>query len=89
MVGHTTKNQAVIQIILLVHHWGVAFWLGALLPFAGYCAENGEEITVIAPLFGRITIFYVGALVSAGIVMAVVHLGAHRHWSPRAGVYCW
>ena len=77
MVGHATKGGAVIQIILLVHLLGVAFWLGALLPFRWMCHnESDEEITVIAPLFGRIAIFYVGALVSAGLVMAVVHLGA-------------
>ena len=72
-VGHVTDADAFwLEVLLLLHLAGAAFWIGVLLPLRTL-AGNREQLFLAASLghrFGRIAAFTVPLLIAAGIVMA-------------------
>jgi putative copper resistance protein D len=76
MLGHSSREGLVTQILLIVHLIGIAFWLGSLLPFRHIC-QSAEKynLHIIAHRFGLFALGYVGALVLAGLVFSFILLG--------------
>ncbi len=77
LMGHTATHdqRGLLALLLIVHLLVVAFWFGALLPFA--VASTRESITSNARLiedFSRIATWLVPIIFVAGLAMAVVLL---------------
>jgi len=77
-VGHVTDVGALwLEIVLLLHLVGAAFWIGVLLPLRALAGDR-ENLSLAAGLghrFGRIAAVTVPLLIAAGIVMAWRLLG--------------
>lgn len=77
-VGHVADAGALwLEMLLLLHLAGVAFWIGILSPLRTL-AGDPEGLSLAAGLghrFGRIAAFTVPVLIAAGIVMAWRLLG--------------
>tara|TARA_B100000963_G_scaffold182216_1_gene158493 strand:+ start:2093 stop:2968 length:876 start_codon:yes stop_codon:yes gene_type:complete len=75
IAGHSLLGGALTKLLLIVHLFCVAFWLGALLPFRWICLQADKaNLTGLARRFGVIATFYVGLLLSAGFTYAYVLL---------------
>jgi putative copper resistance protein D len=76
MLGHSSREGVVTQILLIVHLIGVSFWLGSLLPFRHICqSAEKHNLHLIAHRFGLFAVAYVGILVLAGSVFSLILLG--------------
>ena len=76
LTGHAQLGGVLTQSLLLVHLFGIAFWLGALLPFHWICLQSDtSNISSLAHRFGVLAIFHVGLLLIAGMTYAYVLLG--------------
>ena len=77
-VGHVTDVGALwLEILLLLHLAGAAFWIGVLLPLRALVGDR-ENLSLAAGLghrFGRIAAVTVPLMIAAGIVMAWRLLG--------------
>ncbi len=77
-VGHVTDLGALwLEIVLLLHLAGAAFWIGVLLPLRALAGDR-ENLSLAAGLghrFGRIAAVTVPLVIAAGIVMAWRLLG--------------
>ena len=77
-VGHVTDVGALwLEILLLLHLAGAAFWIGVLLPLRALAGDR-ENLSLAAGLghrFGRIAAVTVPLMIAAGIVMAWRLLG--------------
>ena len=77
-VGHVTDVGALwLELLLLLHLAGAAFWIGVLLPLQALAGAR-EHLSLAAGLahrFGRIAAVTVPLLIAAGIVMAWRLLG--------------
>lgn len=76
--GHTAASdaRAIVAPLLLVHLLAVHWWLGALLPLLALTHASAPA-TVAATMqsFGRRALWVVGALVAAGILLAILLTG--------------
>ena len=76
MSGHSQLGGFLSQSLLMIHLFGLAFWLGALLPFRWMCLQPDiRNLNIIAHRFGVIALGYVGLLLSAGLGYAYLLLG--------------
>ena len=76
MSGHSQLGGVLTQSLLMVHLFGIAFWLGALLPFRWICMQpDTSNLGVVAHRFGVLAMGYVGLLLSAGLGYAYLLLG--------------
>ena len=76
MSGHSQLGGVLTQSLLMVHLFGIAFWLGALLPFRWICMQpDTSNWGAVAHRFGVLAIGYVGLLLSAGLGYAYLLLG--------------
>ena len=76
MSGHSQLGGVLTQSLLMVHLFGIAFWLGALLPFRWICMQpDTNNLGALAHRFGVLAIGYVGLLLSAGLGYAYLLLG--------------
>jgi putative copper resistance protein D len=76
MLGHSSREGFVTQVLLIVHLIGIAFWLGSLLPFRHICqSAEKHNLYLIAHRFGLFALGYVGALVLAGLIFSFILLG--------------
>jgi len=76
MSGHSQPGGILTQSLLMIHLFGIAFWLGALLPFRWMCLQHDpQNLGVIAHRFGVLAMGYVGLLISAGLGYAYLLLG--------------
>ena len=76
MSGHSQLGGFLTQSLLLIHLFGIAFWLGALLPFRWMCSEsNPHNLSIVAHHFGVLAMGYVGMLISVGLCYAYLLLG--------------
>ena len=76
MSGHSQLGGVLTQSLLMVHLFGIAFWLGALLPFRWICMQpDTNNLGAVANRFGVLAMGYVGLLVSAGLGYAYLLLG--------------
>jgi putative copper resistance protein D len=74
--GHSQVGGVLTQSLLMVHLLGIAFWLGALLPFRGICLQPDiSNLGGLAHRFGVLAMRYVGLLLSAGLGYAYLLLG--------------
>ena len=76
MSGHSQLGGVLTQSLLMVHLFGIAFWLGALLPFRWICMQpDTNNLGALAHRFGVLAMGYVGLLLSAGLGYAYLLLG--------------
>lgn len=76
MSGHSQLGGFLSQSLLMIHLFGVAFWLGALFPFRWMCLQpHTHNLNIIAHRFGVFALGYVGLLLSAGLGYAYLLLG--------------
>lgn len=76
MSGHSQLGGILTQSLLMIHLFGIAFWLGALLPFRWICLQpDPHNLGIIAHRFGVLAMGYVGLLISAGLGYAYLLLG--------------
>ena len=76
LAGHSQLGGVFTQFLLMVHLFGIAFWLGALLPFRWICLQdNTNNLGELAHRFGVFAMLYVGLLLSAGLGYAYMLLG--------------
>ena len=76
MSGHSQLGGVLTQSLLMVHLFGIAFWLGALLPFRWICMQpDTNNLGAVAHRFGVLAMGYVGLLLSAGLGYAYLLLG--------------
>lgn len=74
--GHALTGGLLTQILLLIHLFCIAFWLGALLPLRWICLQDNKgNLGELAHHFGVIALAYVGALVITGLAYAYILLG--------------
>ncbi len=75
MSGHSQLDGILTQSLLILHLFGITFWLGALLPFRWICLQSDtRNIERVAHRFGIIAIGYVGLLLSSGLGYAYLLL---------------
>jgi copper transport protein len=76
MSGHASaaSPQWLTRPAVFVHVMGVAFWVGALVPLAALLSSPGAEARATLARFSARIPFAVGALVLAGLALAVVQL---------------
>ena len=76
MSGHSQLGGVLTQSLLMVHLFGIAFWLGALLPFRWICMQpDTNNLSALAHRFGVLAMGYVSLLLSAGLGYAYLLLG--------------
>ena len=76
MSGHSQLGGVLTQSLLFIHLFGIAFWLGALLPFRWMCLQSDpHNLSIVAHHFGVFAIGYVGLLISVGLCYAYLILG--------------
>ena len=76
LAGHSQLGGVFTQFLLMVHLFGIAFWLGALLPFRWICLQdNTNNLGELAHRFGVFAMLYVGLLLGAGLGYAYILLG--------------
>ena len=76
MSGHSQLGGFLSQSVLMLHLFGIAFWLGALFPFRWMCLQpDPHNLSVVAHRFGVLAMGYVGLLLSAGLGYAYLLLG--------------
>ena len=76
MSGHSQLGGFLSQSLLMIHLFGIAFWLGALLPFRWMCLQHDtHNLNIIAHRFGVLALGYVSLLLSAGLGYAYLLLG--------------
>ena len=74
--GHALLDGILTQLLLMVHLFGISFWLGALLPFHWICLKSDtSNLSSLAHRFGVIAIVHVGLLLIAGMAYAYLLLG--------------
>ncbi len=75
--GHasTAAPQWLTRPAVFVHAIGVAFWVGALVPLAALLSSPRTEARAALANFSATIPFALGALVLAGIALAVAQLG--------------
>ena len=76
MSGHSQLGGFLSQSLLMIHLFGIAFWLGALFPFRWICLQPDiHNLYIIAHRFGVFALGYVSLLLSAGLGYAYLLLG--------------
>ena len=76
MSGHSQLGGFLSQSLLMIHLFGIAFWLGALFPFRWMCLQpDPHNLNIIAHRFGVFALGYVSLLLSAGLGYAYLLLG--------------
>jgi putative copper export protein len=76
LAGHSLLGGVLTQSLLMIHLFGIAFWLGALPPFYWICLQSDtSNLSSLAHRFGILAIFHVGLLLIAGMTYAWVLLG--------------
>ena len=76
MSGHSHLGGFLSQSLLIIHLFGIAFWLGALFPFRWMCLQPDQHnLSIVAHRFGVLAMGYVGLLLSAGLGYAYLLLG--------------
>ena len=76
MSGHSQLGGFLSQLLLMLHLFGIAFWLGALFPFRWMCLQpDPHNLSIVAHRFGVLAMGYVGLLLSAGVGYAYLLLG--------------
>ncbi len=76
MSGHSQLGGFLSRSFLVLHLFGIAFWLGALLPFRWMCLQpDPHNLNIIAHRFGVFALAYVSLLLSAGLGYAYLLLG--------------
>lgn len=89
VTGHAGAYDALIgRGLITVHLVGAAYWLGALWPLL-LIVRSGDRARAGAVLerFGMIAMFLVGALVLAGVALAVLLLGSlEALWQTPYGI---
>ena len=80
LAGHAQLSGVFTQLLLMLHLLGIAFWLGALLPFRWICLQsNVSNLSILAHRFGVIAMVYVSLLLITGIAYAYTLLGKLSH----------
>ena len=77
VVGHASRKGLGTQVLLIIHLAGIAYWLGALIPFHRM-SQSGEEenLPFIAHRFGVLAMVYIATLVIGGVGLAYYLLGS-------------
>ena len=76
MSGHSQLGGVLTQSLLMVHLFGIAFWLGALLPFHWICLQTDTtNLRALAHRFGLVALVYVGLIIITGLAYAYILLG--------------
>lgn len=76
LAGHALVGKLLTQALLMLHLLGIAFWLGALLPFRWICLQSDTtNLLGLAHRFGVLAMVYVGLIVIAGLTYAYTLLG--------------
>lgn len=76
MAGHSQLGGVITQALLMVHLFGITFWLGSLLPFRWICLQGDTtNLSGLAHHFGIFAMGYVGLLLSSGFFYAYMLIG--------------
>ena len=75
------------QSLLVLHLLGIAFWLGALLPFHWICLQTDTtNLRALAHRFGLVALVYVGLIIITGLAYAYILLENSLLFSRQATV---
>ncbi len=73
---HALKPNGVATLLLTLHLWCGAFWLGALWPLLQVARDgDGAQTAAVAARFGDIAVILVSALIAAGALLLCRLLG--------------
>ena len=76
LAGHALLGKWLTQSLLVLHLLGIAFWLGALLPFHWICLQTDTtNLRALAHRFGLVALVYVGLIIITGLAYAYILLG--------------
>ena len=76
LVGHSTLNGLLTQLLIYIHLIGISFWIGSFLPLLNIGRMgNAVELHDVAVKFGNLAIVYVASLLAAGLVFSYILLG--------------
>jgi len=76
LAGHALLGKWLTQSLLILHLLGIAFWLGALLPFHWICLQTDTtNLRALAHRFGLVALVYVGLIIITGLAYAYILLG--------------
>ena len=76
LAGHALLGKWLTQSLLVLHLLGIAFWLGALLPFHWICLQTDTtNLRALAHRFGLVAMVYVGLIIITGLAYAYILLG--------------
>jgi putative copper export protein len=74
---HALKPNGVATLLLMLHLWCGAFWLGALWPLLQVARDgDGARTAAVAARFGHIAVVLVSALLAAGALLLYRLLGS-------------
>jgi len=80
MVGHSSTNGYLAQLLLLIHLTCISYWLGSFIPLRQLCKySNYKVVSDVAHKFGVYAVSYVGLLVLSGIFYSYILLGDIRN----------
>ena len=80
MVGHSSTNGYLAQLLLLIHLTCISYWLGSFIPLRQLCKySNYKVVSNVAHKFGVYAVSYVGLLVLSGIFYSYILLGDIRN----------
>jgi putative copper export protein len=84
---HALKPNGVATLLLILHLWCGAFWLGALWPLLQVARDgDGAQTAEVAARFGTIAMVLVPALIAAGALLLYRVLGGVSElWSSDYG----
>ena len=76
MVGHSSTNGYLAQLLLLIHLTCISYWIGSFIPLRQLCKySNYKVVSDVAHMFGVYAVSYVGLLVLSGIFYSYILLG--------------
>jgi putative copper export protein len=74
---HALEPNGLATLLLLLHLWCGAFWLGALWPLLQVARDgDGAHTAAVAARFGHIALYLVAALIAAGTLLLYRMLGS-------------
>ena len=76
IVGHSTINGFLTQVLIYIHLICISYWIGSFLPLLAICKMgNAVELHNVAMKFGKLAIFYISLLIIAGFLFSYILLG--------------
>tara|TARA_A100000164_G_scaffold120990_1_gene106940 strand:+ start:871 stop:1731 length:861 start_codon:yes stop_codon:yes gene_type:complete len=76
IVGHSTINGFLTQVLIYIHLIGISYWIGSFLPLLNIGnMGNKVELYDVAMKFGKLAVAYILFLLVAGLFSSYILLG--------------